>query len=215
MIDLLEARVRNAERTFSNNLSADIYSDGTADSGKQIGGLQLLVADDPTTGTVGGINRANWSFWRNFKYAGVADGGGAVSATTIQGYMNTIYLNVSRGTDHPTLILADNNYYGFYWDSLQQIQRITQEREGQAGFLTLKFQGADVVFDGGYGGSAPANHMYFLNTNYLHYRPHRDRNVVPLDPDRFAVNQDAVVKLIGWAGNMCLSNGFLQGVMIA
>ena len=79
----------------------------------------------------------------------------------------------------------------------------------------MKFQGADVVFDGGYNGSAPANHMYFLNTNYLHWRPHRDRNIVPLSPDRFAVNQDAMVKLIAVAGNMCLSNAFLQGVMIA
>jgi hypothetical protein len=43
---------------MQNNLSADMYSDGTATSGKQIGGLQLLVADTPTTGTVGGINRA-------------------------------------------------------------------------------------------------------------------------------------------------------------
>ena len=215
MIDLLRSRVVNAERTFQNNLSADIYSDGTADGGKQIGGLQLLVPDDPTTGTVGGIDRSVWSFWQSFKYAGVGDGGGAVAADTIQAYMNTIYLNISRGTDHPTLILADNNYYSFYWSSLQQIQRITQEKEGQAGFLTLKFQGADVVFDGGYNGSAPANHMYFLNTNYLHWRPHRDRNIVPLSPDRFAVNQDAMVKLIAVAGNMCLSNAFLQGVMIA
>jgi hypothetical protein len=27
------------------------------------------------------------------------------------------------------------------------------------------------------------------------------------------VNQDAMVKLIGWAGNMTTSNSFLQGVL--
>ena len=53
------------------------------------------------------------------------------------------------------------------------------------------------------------------NTKYLHYRPHRDRNCVPLDPDRFGVNQDAMVKLIGWAGNMTISNCALQGVLVA
>ena len=37
--------------------------------------------------------------------------------------------------------------------------------------------------------------------------------MVPLDPDRFSVNQDAMVKLIAWAGNLCMSNRFLQGVM--
>jgi hypothetical protein len=39
--------------------------------------------------------------------------------------------------------------------------------------------------------------------------------MVPLDPDRFSVNQDAMIRLIGWAGNMTLSNAFLQGVLTA
>lgn len=215
MIDLLEARIRNAENTFANNMSTDIYSDGTADSGKQIGGLQSLVADDPTTGTVGGINRATFTFWRNqlwdFSVESVTK-----SATTIQNAMNTLYLRCSRGTDRPDLIVGDNVNFGFYLDSLQAIQRITSDTDASAGFASLKFWGnnADVVFDGGIGGAAPADHLYFLNTQFIHFRPHTDRNMVPLDPDRFAVNQDAMVKLIAFAGNMTVSNASLQGVMI-
>jgi hypothetical protein len=213
MIDLLESRITNAERTMQNNLSADFYSDGTADGGKQIGGLQLLVADTATSGTVGGINRANWSFWQNQSYDATTDGGAAASAANIQAYMNTLYLRCSRGTDHPDLIIADNNYFNFYWQSLQAIQRVQQSDMADAGFQALKFMGSDVVFDGGYGGDAPTNHMYFLNTDYIFWRPHRDRNMVPLNPDRFAVNQDAMVKLIAVAGNMTLSNAFVQGVL--
>ena len=65
MIDLLESRMEVAESTMQNGVSGDIYSNGTASGGKQINGLQALVATSPSTGTVGGINRANWSFWRN------------------------------------------------------------------------------------------------------------------------------------------------------
>ena len=213
MIDLLESRIENAEQTMQNNLSADFYSDGTADGGKQIGGLQLLVADTPTSGTVGGINRASWAFWRNQSYDATTDGGGAVTAANITKYMNTLYLRCSRGNDHPDLIIADNNYYQAYWESLQAIQRVTSSDMAEAGFQALKFMNSDVVFDGGYGGAAPSNHMYFLNTNYIFWRPHRDRNMVPLNPDRFAVNQDAMVKLIAVAGNMTMSNAFLQGVL--
>jgi len=36
--------------------------------------------------------------------------------------------------------------------------------------------------------------------------------MVPLNPDRFSTNQDAMIKLIGFAGNMTLANGFLQAV---
>jgi hypothetical protein len=79
----------------------------------------------------------------------------------------------------------------------------------------LKFQSADVVFDGGIGGACPANHMFFLNTDYIYLRPHSKRQYVPLAPDRFSTNQDAMVKLIGWAGNMTLSGAQFQGVLIA
>ncbi|SEO77698.1 phage major capsid protein [Nitrosovibrio sp. Nv6] len=213
VIDLLESRIKNAERTMQNNLSADMYSDGTADGGKQIGGLQALIADTPTN-TVGGINRSTWTFWKNASYDATTDGGAAATASNIQSYMNRVWLQVVRGTDRPDLIIADNNYFRLYWESLQAIQRITSTEMAEAGFSSLKFMDADVVFDGGYGGNAPSDHMYFINTNYLFWRPHKDRNMVPLDPDRFSVNQDATVKLIAVAGNMTLSNGFLQAVLL-
>ncbi len=218
IIDLLEARIGNAERTLKNNISTDCYSDGTADSGKQIGGLQSLVADLPTSGTVGGIDRATWTFWRNQFYRGVTDGGAAVSASNIQKYMNQLYLRCARGTDRTNLIIADNTYFDLYWQSLQAIQRINQADNGAAGFMQLKYLDADVVFDGGYqgtSGGSPSAHMYFLNTDYIFFRPHKDRNMVPIDPERFATNQDAMVKLIGFAGNMTMSNAFVQGVLVA
>jgi Ca2+-binding RTX toxin-like protein len=214
-IDLLESRIANAERSFQNNMAADVYSDGTASGGKQIGGLQLLVADTPTSGTVGGIDRATYSWWRNVSYDATTDGSAAATAANIQSYMNRVYMQLVRGTDHPDLIIADNNYFRLYWESLQAIQRITSDKEASAGFMSLKYMGSDVIFDGGYGGNAPANHMYFLNTNHIFLRPHKDRNFVALDPEggRFSVNQDALVKLWAWAGNLTTSNCFLSGLL--
>lgn len=211
LIDLLESRIKNAERTMMNNLSGDVYSDGTATN--QIGGLQSLVADDPTTGTVGGINRANWSFWRNQTVDFTTDVGGASTSSNIQTGMNMLYLECSRNKEHPDLIVMDNEYFREYWESLSANQRFTNDKLTGTGFDNLKFMQADVVFDGGLGGDCPAQHGYFLNTNYIKLKTHRDRNFAPLDPDRFSTNQDAMVKLIGWAGNMCLSNAELQGVL--
>ena len=167
VIDLLESRIKNAERTMANNVSNDLYSDGTASGGKQIGGLQHIIADAPSTGTVGGINRATYSFWRNYAYDATTDGGAAATAALMQGYMNQVWLNITRGSDRPDLIVADNNYFKLYLESLQSIQRIASDDMAQAGFTSLKFMDADVVFDGGYGGDAPSNHMYFINTDYL------------------------------------------------
>jgi hypothetical protein len=212
LIDLLESRIGNAERTLTNNIALDCYSDGTADGGKQIGGLQLLVAGAPAN-TVGGIDASQWAFWKNVAFDATTDGGSAASTANIQSYMNRVYLQLVRGADKPDLVIADGAYYRAYLESLQAIQRVTTDEMASAGFESLKYMGSDVVLDGGYGGGAPVNSMYFLNTNYIYFRPHSARNFVPIGGERMATNQDAMVKLIGFAGNMTTSNRFLQGVL--
>lgn len=213
VMDLLEERIKNAETSLMDNVGLDMYSDGTADGGKQIGGLQLLVADSPATGVVGGIDAATWSFWRNIAFDATTDGGAAATSANIQSYMNRVMFQLVRGTDRPNILVSDNNYYRLYTESLQTIQRITNAKMADAGFINLEYMGIPVVLDGGVGGGCPANHMYFLNTKYLHFRPHRNRQFVPLGDDRQSVNQDATVKLIGFAGNMTASNRRLQGVL--
>lgn len=215
IIDLLEGRIENAEQTLTNNIALDIYSNGTADGGRQIGGIQLLVGTTNNSGVIGGIDSSVWSFWRNVAFSGVTNGGSATSSANIQSYMNRVYLQLVRGADSPDLIVADNNYYRFYLESLQAIQRITSDEMAEIGFQSLKYMNADVVLDGGFGGGAPTNTMYMLNTKYIFFRPHQDRNFAPLGDERFAVNQDAMVKLIGFAGNLTTSNRFLQGVLSA
>ena len=221
IIELLDGRMDVAEAQLMNRIGSDVYLDGTGNSGKNITGLAAAVPDAPTTGTYGGINRATFSFWQSIAYSGLTNGGSATSASNIQQYMDSVAVQLIRGTDQPDLIVADNNYYKLSLQSLQSIQRITDSGSSMAGagFASLKYYGAgmasDVVLDGGVGSAATANHMWFLNTKYLMFRPHVDRNFVPIGGDRQAVNQDAVVKLIGWAGNITSSGPQFSGVLIA
>jgi hypothetical protein len=219
IIDLLEGRMKVSEARLLNRIAADIYLDGTGNGGKNITGLAAAVPDAPTTGTYGGIDRATWTFWRSQKYSGVTDGGAAVSAANIQQYMTALALKLVRGTDRADLLVADNTYFSLYVNSLQAIQRVNSSEEAGIGFSTLKFYGggqsADVVLDGGIGANATASHMWFLNTNYIFFRPHKDRNFVPIGGERQAINQDAIVKLYGWAGNITTSGAQFQGCLIA
>lgn len=221
IIDLLDGRMEVAEGQLMNRIGGDVYLDGTGNSGKNITGLAAAVPDAPSSGTYGNIDRGSFSFWRPISYSGVTNGGAAVSASNITQYMDAVAVQLIRGTDKPDLIVADNTFYRFYLQSLQSIQRITDSGSSMAGagFASLKYYGAgmasDVVLDGGIGADATANHMWFLNTKYIFFRPHAERNFVPIGGDRQAVNQDAVVKLIGWAGNLTCSGSQFQGVLIA
>ena len=212
MIDLLEARITVSESTMKNNLSNGVYSDGTGSGGKQITGLQNQVDTTPATGTTGGINRANYTFWRN--QVEPSSGTTTLTDTNIQGAMRNLWLKCVRNNDKTDLITADNEAYGHFWASMSERQRFTKESGmAKAGWDSLMFNTAEVVLDGGIGGSSPSHRMYFLNCEYLFWRPHRKRDMVPLDSGRHSTNQDAMVQLVLWAGNLCASNLKVQGVL--
>lgn len=211
MIDLMEARLSVAESTMANIMSQGIYGDGTAAGGRAIVGLDAAVSTTPTTGTYGGVNRATWAFWRN-KFTSVASSLSGATATALLGQMNTMWASLVRGSDRPNLMVMDSLFWAAYTGALQAQQRFTDPKMADFGFPTIKFMDCDVVLDGGIGGLAAARTCYFLNTKYIKHRPHRDRNMVPLAPNRrYAINQDAEVQILAWAGNMTTSGAQFQG----
>ncbi len=210
VMDLMSKRIDNACKTMKNKMSAAVYSDGTGSDGKEIGGLALLVADAPETGTVGGINRATAGneFWRN--KALTADA--ALTSDTILANMDKLYMQLCRGTERPDLIVTGAGLYSVFESALTPMQRFSDSKMADAGFENLKYKNTDVLCDNG---QCPDNKMYFLNTNYIYLRPHKDRNMAVIGGERLAINQDAMYKIIGWAGNMTMSNAGLQGVLIS
>jgi len=213
IINLVKSKMKNAMRTFKNNFSSDIYSDGTL--ANQVNGIQALIADTGT-GTVGGIDSSTWSFWKNKVQSAAApiQGGGAivVSSTTMESLMLPLWLQLVRGDDSPDLIVMDNNYFTFYEQSQTSIKRYTSSEKAQGGFVSLKYKTADVIFDGGSG--IPANHAYFMNTNYIELVVHKDADMTVMDEMK-PYNQDAAVVPILWMGNLTCSNRALQGVQKA
>ena len=205
IINLAKSRIKNALRTFNNNFSVDMYSAGTLSN--QVNGLQAIVADT-NTNTVGGIDASTWTFWRN-KVRDASDESVTVSATTIENQMMLpLWLELDRGPDdHPDLIVMDNNYYQFFEGSQVSIKRHNDRASADAGFVSLKYKGADVLFDA----NVPENHMYFLNTEYLKLVVHKDADLEQVEEQR-PVNQDGVVIPILWMGNLVCSNRAQQGV---
>lgn len=213
MIDLMEARINVAEATMANLMAEGIYADGTTFGGKSLTGLGAAMpalAPASQTTAYGGIVGSTWTFWTS-KYTLTA----AQTAANIQGFMNTMWGSLVRGSDRPDLIVQDNASWAVYLASLQAQQRFTSPEVGNLGFPTLKYMDADCVLDGGIGGFCPTNTQFFLNTKYIFLRPHSARDMVPLSPNkRYAVNQDAEVSILAWAGNLTCSGRQFQGRLV-
>jgi len=208
IFNLLEGKRKNLMDSLRNQLGSALFSDGTGSGGLEIGGLQLLVADDPTTGTVGGIDRSTNAFWRNQVYDFSTSAGGNASASNIQAGMNSLYLacQVQEGS-YPDLILADINYYSFFENSLQQIQRITTTGEGKLGFEQLAYKSSAVVYDP----NCPSNHMYFLNTDYVKFQ-HLNNPLFTRGETQRPVNQLYYVTPVYLYGNLTISLARVHGV---
>ena len=209
MIDLLDGRITVAESTMANLVAGGIYSDGTAAGGKQVDGLDVAVPINPATGTYGGISRDTWTFWRSKTTST------ALNASTITDAMNALWAQLVRGQDRPDVIPMDSLMWSIYMASLQNQQRFTDPNKAKRGVATIQLMDADVILDGGIGGFATTKTAYFLNTKYLHWRPHSARNMVPLAPNRrYAINQDAEVQILAFAGNLTSSGSQFQGRLI-
>ena len=208
--NLLTARIEVAEKTMQNNLHEGIYSDSTGSGGKQITGLQNIV-NSTVASSSGNIDGSVFSFWQpqlyDFSVESVTAG-----PDTMQRAMQTLHLRCTRGMDMPDLWVLGETYYQYFWESLTDIQRINDPSRGNAGFNSLAFRSAEVIYDPA-GSNFSATRGYALNTSYLFWRPHARRNMVPLDP-RNSINQDATITILAFAGNLTCSNRSLQGVMI-
>ena len=209
IINLAKTKIKNAIRTFNNNFSSDIYSDGTTTN--QINGLQALVAD-AGTGTVGGIDSSSFTFWQNQVFNCTTESVTA-SATTIENSMLLpLWLDLDRGPDdQPDLIVMDNTYYKYFEASQTSLKRYSDANMADGGLVALKYKGADVLFDGNSG--IPTTHAYMLNTQYFGLCVHKDADLEIMDEQR-PINQDGAVVPIIWMGNLELSNRNQQGVIV-
>lgn len=216
IVNFTKAKVRNAINSYKNGMSTDIYSDGTASN--QINGIQALIAD-AGTGTVGQINSGTFPFWQNTVQSAAAplQGGSALTLgpSTIESLMLALWIRLTRGGDMPDMIVFSDDLFTFFEQSQTSLKRYTSDRgnpesQADAGFVSMKYKGADVFFDSS--GGIPAVHGYFINTDYLELVTHRDANMTVMDELK-SVNQDAVVIPILSQLNLACSNRALQGVL--
>jgi len=199
MVNLLEAKIMQAEESMKEGFNAMFFGDGTGNSGKDWNGLGNLIESG---NSVGGINSSTETWWRSYEENTVA----ALSLAQ----MTTAYNTASVGNDHPDMILGTQTLFEKYESLLQPQLRYTDTKTADAGFQNLLFKAAPVAYDV----DCPAGNMYFLNSKYITLVGHSDKwfEVTPfIRPE----NLDARYSLIMCYGNLTIRNRKRQGKLTA
>lgn len=216
LLDVYDSYIDAAERSLQDTMDAGLYSDGTANGGKQLTGLATAVPIVTNTGVYGGIDRATATIWRTqtFDAQTVATAiGTQVNSTTIRPFLNLIMTRQSRGRDYADLLIMSPEHYAAYDGATLAIQRQTNDSSlGKLGFSTLEYIGggkrAEIVLDGGIGSNMPANTTFGLNTDSFRLRYHPNRNFDKVfDGDgQMPIDKDAIAQFIGWMGELTQVN---------
>jgi hypothetical protein len=199
MVNLLEAKIMQAEESMKEGFNAMFFGDGTGNSSKDWNGLGNLVESG---NSVGGINGATESWWNSYEENSVA-------ALTL-GQMTTAYNTVSVGNDHPDMVLGTQTLFEKYESLLQPQLRYTDTKTADAGFQNLLFKAAPVAYDV----DCPSGNMFFLNSKYLTLVGHSDKwfEVTPfVRPEE----KDARFSLVMCYGNLTIRNRKKQGKLTA
>lgn len=202
ILNLLEAKIHQAEMSIADEFSTELWSDGTGNASKDLTGTQAIVSATPTTGTLFGINRATYTWFRNQQRTGAS-----FAAQGIQD-MRIMFNSCTRGQRKPQLICTTVAIHEFYEDNLEPQMRYTHNALADAGFINLDFKGVPVVFDR----DAPSGNIYFFNFDFLYMVVHPDA-WFKTTPFMRPPQQDGKVAQILFMGNLVCTNPRFQGVI--
>ena len=199
IINLLEAKIMQAEESMRESFNQMFFSDGTGNSSKDWNGLGNLVESG---NTVGGIDSNTYTWWKSYEE------NTATALTLAQ--MATAYNSVSVGNDHPDTLLTTQTLFEKYEALLQPNLRYTDTKTADAGFQNLLFKAAPVMYDV----HCTAGTFYFLNSKYITLVGHSNKWFAQTEfikPE----DTDARYALIMCYGNLTVRNRAKQGKLTA
>lgn len=226
---LLAQKEKNALTSMHQQMNDHFYLDGTGNSSKRITGLAAIIAQDPTTGTLFGINRATAGneYFRNQNLdsnEGYWDQGDGVFL--MREDMDDLYIRCGRqaagprSKKFPDLILCTEEYWRYYSEGASRLgQRIVNKSEADVGFTALSFRNATLIHDEDMPDDAGSDSQaYFINTEFLKLYYVKAANFKVTDRIH-AETQDAFSKRIIWRGELVSTNpqklGIHEGVAAA
>jgi len=203
--DIVKKKLKNGTNSALEGMDGMLFGDGTGNGGKDMNGLKSIIPDDPTTGTVGGINAATWTFWRSRQTAGTKT---TNAFDNLRASLESVHNQCSLGgTDKkPTGLVTTRTVFEGYMSLITTIERLVKDGGGEAeadlGWLNdaIRFKGIPMVYDE----QCNSGTAYFVNKNFLKLTILKGawmKMKQPVDP----ADQLATVHRVMTVGNLCAS----------
>lgn len=223
LTDLLEEHTSVLPLGFDEKFELALLRDGTA-STDDIAGIDLLVPVDPTTGTVGGINRATTGneWWRSQVQTQITS---TTSTGNILDKMRTVYRAVVRNGGKPNFQMVGEDYIDAYVNFMLNTYGTINHSGGgmiktEGGDDTPTYRGLKMNWIPSFSDidtlDTPTEkwieRMYMLQMSFIQLKPVEGQNRISRKPPRPYDRYEYYWGLT-WRGGLCISKSISQGLL--
>lgn len=176
--NMISEQMEILELGFKEKLNLELHRDGSSGSDALVG-LDALISRTPAVGTVGGLDPATKTYWRNYF-------SGSVSKANLVLTMEAMWRACVTNGGAPDYIVAGSTAVDMYKTCATLTQNVEGSQTKRLDFGTgtgirtgLYFKGVEIIWDPTYEAldtlEAPAaaaqwvKRMYFINTDQLLY----------------------------------------------
>lgn len=221
LTDLLEEDTEALRLGWEEKFDQELHQDGTQDT-EALAGLDYIIDLTPATGTVGGIDSAAQSWWRNNAETGI-------SAANLYETMEKHWRNCIRNGGRPNFIMAGSDFIDAYRNQFKSGStydlQVSGHQRADAGFGkdaddALYFKGVPITWNPVFEdldtllspATAWEKRAYFLNMQTLRLRPAAGHNMVTRRPPR-EYNRYVWYWAMTWKGSLTCKKRISNAVL--
>jgi hypothetical protein len=176
LTNMLESQMKALDEGAKDFIHASLWLDGSQ-SADATPGIDAFVSMTPNVGTIGGINAANATYWRNIAFTGLAS-----TQVAMLDAMEKAWRNVKRTKGNITNIFVGSDFYDAMRNAVLASNQTQITYAGGSKISidlatnTMKFNGVPLEwvpdFDTNFGGAAPtipwSKRCYMLDLSHLY-----------------------------------------------
>lgn len=220
LTNLLQEHIEVLREGFEEKFDYELHGDGTQ-STDAIEGLHALISPTPTTGTVGGLNRATYTWWRNKATTSIA-------AANLLDEMEKAWRACSRNGGRPNFIIAGEDFIDAYRAQANSSNRVIIQNgnmaQSEGATSEYTWHGVPIVWDPVFAdldtnsafGSATypwQKRCYFINTRHMRLRPAKGHDMVTRTPPR-VYNRYTYYWGLTWKGGLTVNRMNAHAVLV-
>lgn len=208
---LLQNKLSDMSESWSRSMNTMLWRDGTQDA-KLVPGIQALIADNPTTGVLAGIDRALTPFWRNRSLVNNLPNGGTdqriVPSSSLQTLTKTLRSEVrqlKRYGGTPNLVLCGSRFLDALENEIHEKGQYTDSGFMNAGateigMADIRMRGVgQFVYDPSLDDLGLSRRAYFIDTKNVKMKVMQGEDRKIHNPAR-PYDQYALYRAMTWTG---------------